>query len=92
MIKLYDLFNEIELRKGQLEPEDVDDNYLYESFFSEFLGVDLNEKNLDLSKNIDPSVFNKIKKDFRNEKIFILFILNFLLLRSNYDLENISFM
>jgi DNA polymerase III delta prime subunit len=37
-------------------------------------------------------VFNKIKKDFRNEKLFMLFILNFMLLRSNNDLENISFM
>jgi len=37
-------------------------------------------------------VFNKVKKEFRNEKLFILFILNFLLLRSEYDLENISFM
>jgi DNA polymerase III delta prime subunit len=37
-------------------------------------------------------VFNKVKKEFRNEKLFILFILNFMLLRSEYDLENISFM
>jgi DNA polymerase III delta prime subunit len=37
-------------------------------------------------------VFNKIKKEFRSEKLFVLFILNFLLLRSEYDLENISFM
>ena len=37
-------------------------------------------------------VFNNCKKEFRNEKLFILFILNFLLLRSVYDLENISFM
>jgi hypothetical protein len=37
-------------------------------------------------------VFNKIKKEFRNEKLFIFFILNFMLLRSDYDLENISFM
>jgi DNA polymerase III delta prime subunit len=37
-------------------------------------------------------VFNKIKKEFRNEKLFILFILNFMLLRSEYDLENIAFM
>ena len=36
--------------------------------------------------------FNKIKKEFRNEKLFISFILNFLLIRSNYNLENISFM
>ena len=37
-------------------------------------------------------VFNNYKKEFRNEKLFILFILNFMLLRSVYDLENISFM
>ena len=37
-------------------------------------------------------LFNRVKKDFRNEKLFILFMLNFILLRSNYDLENISFM
>ena len=37
-------------------------------------------------------VFNNCKKEFRNEKLFILFILNFMLLRSVYDLENISFM
>lgn len=36
--------------------------------------------------------FQKIKKDFRNEKLFILFILQFLLFRSEKDLENISFM
>jgi len=35
-------------------------------------------------------VFNKIKKEFRNEKLFILFILNFIL-SSEHDLENISF-
>ena len=37
-------------------------------------------------------LFNKVKKDFRNEKLFMLFTLNFILLRSNWDLENISFM
>ena len=36
--------------------------------------------------------FNKIKKDFRNEKLLMLFILNFFLFRSDYNLENISFM
>ena len=35
---------------------------------------------------------NPIKKDFRNEKMFILFILQFLFFRSEKDLENISFM
>jgi len=36
-------------------------------------------------------IFNKIKKDFRNEKLLMLYILNFLYLRSDVDLENISF-
>ncbi len=33
----------------------------------------------------------KIKRDFRNEKIFIFIILNLLLIRSDLDLENILF-
>lgn len=36
--------------------------------------------------------FNKIRKEFRNEKILMLFILNFTFLSSNESLENISFM
>jgi GTPase SAR1 family protein len=36
--------------------------------------------------------FNKTRKEFRNEKILILFILNFIFLSSDLSLENISFM
>ena len=36
--------------------------------------------------------FNKIRKEFRNEKILILFILQFLFLSLEHSLENISFM
>ena len=36
--------------------------------------------------------FNKIRKEFRNEKLLILFILNFIFLSSDLSLENISFM
>jgi len=36
--------------------------------------------------------FNKTRKEFRNEKILILFILNFIFLSSELSLENISFM
>jgi hypothetical protein len=36
--------------------------------------------------------FNKTRKEFRNEKILILFILNFVFLSSELSLENISFM
>jgi len=35
--------------------------------------------------------FNKVRKEFRNEKLIILFILNFLFLNSEISLENISF-
>ena len=35
--------------------------------------------------------FNKIKREFRNEKLLMLFILNFIFYRSNTNLENISF-
>jgi hypothetical protein len=36
--------------------------------------------------------FNKIKREFRNEKLLILFILNFLFIKPDFSLENISFM
>ena len=36
--------------------------------------------------------FNKIRKEFRNEKLLMLFILHFFLFRNNVSLENISFM
>jgi hypothetical protein len=68
---------------------------LYEKGYS---GLDL-MKYIEHVKTIDEMkkyqmllVFNKVKKEFRNEKLFILFILHFMLLRSEYDLENISFM
>jgi hypothetical protein len=37
-------------------------------------------------------LFNRVRKEFRNEKLLILFILNFVFLSSNLYLENISFM
>jgi len=36
--------------------------------------------------------FNRVKKEFRNEKLLILFILNFIYFSSELSLENISFM
>jgi DNA polymerase III delta prime subunit len=36
--------------------------------------------------------FHKVKTEFRNEKIFMSFILSFFFIRSNASLENISFM
>ena len=34
----------------------------------------------------------KIKKEFREEKLLLVCVLNFILKRSDYNLENISFM
>ena len=36
--------------------------------------------------------FNRVKQEFRNEKLLLLFILHFVFLSSNVSLENISFM
>jgi len=36
--------------------------------------------------------FNRVRNEFRNEKLLILFILNFVFLSSDLSLENISFM
>jgi hypothetical protein len=36
--------------------------------------------------------FNRVKREFRNEKLLFLFILNFIFLSSELSLENISFM
>ena len=35
--------------------------------------------------------FNRVRKEFRNEKLLILFILNFIFLSLDFNLENISF-
>jgi DNA polymerase III delta prime subunit len=69
---------------------------LYEKGFS---GLDLmeyiKESTLNLTslqKTTMLVTFHKVKKDFRNEKLFILFILNFMLIRLDSVLENVSFM
>jgi hypothetical protein len=36
--------------------------------------------------------FNKVRKEFRNEKLLFLFVLNFIYLDNKIVLENISFM
>ena len=87
--------NAVEANSGDYQELMELANILYEKGYS---GLDL-MKYIEQVKNIEEIkkyqmllVFNKVKKEFRNEKLFILFILNFMLLRSEYDLENISFM
>ena len=69
-------------------------NNMYEKGIS---GLDLikyieNDKSLDETEKYKCLVFiHKIKKEFRNEKLLIIFILNILLIRSNHSLENMHF-
>jgi DNA polymerase III delta prime subunit len=75
---------------------------LYEKGYSGIDIIHLLEKNQKNQKNggneTDTKMaellftFHKVRKEFRSEKILILFILNFLFLSSDYKLENISFM
>ena len=72
---------------------------LYEKSYS---GMDVlqlleNHKFLDNTISVEKRyellfAFNKVRKEFRNEKLLLLFMLNFIFLSSNLSLENISFM
>ena len=54
---------------------------------------DENILNVSLEKKYELLIsFNKIKREFRNEKLLMFFILNFAFLDNEYNLENISFM
>lgn len=68
---------------------------LYEKGYSGLDVIDYIRDNntLDSQKKYQLLVFfQNVKKDFRNEKLFITFILNYLFIRSDVDLENVSFM
>jgi DNA polymerase III delta prime subunit len=72
---------------------------LYEKGYSALDIIELLEKNNLLINKINNEkkyelliTYNKVRKEFRNEKLLILFILNFLFLSLEFSLENISFM
>jgi DNA polymerase III delta prime subunit len=70
---------------------------LYEKSYSSLDIINLLEKPNAFSLTNDKKyelliAFNKIRKEFRNEKLLILFILNFIYFDLEYNLENISFM
>ena len=72
---------------------------LYEKGYSSLDIISLleNPKFLDNTISIEKRYellicFNRIRREFRNEKLLILFILNFIFLSSELCLENISFM
>jgi len=94
-----------ELQKVFLKKEDLKNDFLiglseklYEKGYS---GLDIiqlldnhnqflelsNEKRYELL-----FAFNKVKKEFRNDKLLIMFILNFLFMSLDFTLENITFM
>jgi len=94
-----------ELQKAFLKKEELKNNFLiglseklYEKGYS---GLDIiqlldnhnqflelsNEKRYELL-----FAFNKVKKEFRNDKLLIMFILNFLFMSLDFTLENITFM
>jgi len=72
---------------------------LYEKSYSALDIIFLLENNKFLENKINIEkryemllCFHKVRKEFRNEKLLILFILNFVFLSSELSLENISFM
>lgn len=67
---------------------------LYEKGFSGLDIMDYTEKSniIDKKKYQMLIAFHKVKREFRNEKLLIFFMLNFIFIRSDYDLENMSFM
>jgi hypothetical protein len=76
---------------------------LYEKGYSALDIIDLlddnNKQNSNFYKHLSEGkkyelliAFNKIKKEFRNEKLLIMFVLNFLFLDNETNLENISFL
>jgi len=51
------------------------------------------ENNITMEKRFELLIcFNRVRKEFRNEKLLLLFILNFVFLSLELSLENISFM
>ena len=71
-------------------------NKLYEKSYSGLDVMNLIENtslfNLSNEKKYELLItFNKVKKEFRNEKMLILFIMNFIFLNLDFNLETISF-
>jgi DNA polymerase III delta prime subunit len=72
---------------------------IYEKGFSAYDIINLIENNKLLNEKITNQkkyellvTYNKVRREFRKEKLIILFILNFMFLSLDINLENISFM
>jgi DNA polymerase III delta prime subunit len=100
--KLY--FLKKELTKSSIKNKSIENlvslsSKLYEKSYSSLDILQLLENPKFLDNIIDTKkryelliCFNRIRSEFRNEKLLILFILNFVFLSSELSLENISFM
>ena len=68
-------------------------NKLYEKGYSALDIIDyINNCSMESSKKFEIlAAIQKIKKEFRNERLLIFFILNFFYLDTSYSLENITF-
>ena len=85
-------------KKNSIEDLMLLSTKLYEKSYSslDILSLLENPKFLDNTINAEKRYellicFNRIKSEFRNEKLLMLFILNFIFLSSELSLENISF-
>jgi hypothetical protein len=67
---------------------------IYEKGYSELDLIEYIKENIkNDEKKYEYLVFiQRIKKEFREEKLLIMIILNFILIRKDYSLENISYM
>jgi DNA polymerase III delta prime subunit len=91
----------LKIKKNNISLEDLMNicTKLYEKGYSALDVLNLLE-NTDMFKDIIDEKkryeliigFNNVRKEFRNEKLLFLFILNFIFLSSDLSLENISFM
>ena len=97
--KLRRLVDEVRKKMNEDAENDLKDILKkdYSTFVKE-LGDNINDpKFLDAIINTEKRYellicFNRVRREFRNEKLLILFILNFIFLSSELCLENISFM
>jgi hypothetical protein len=68
-------------------------NQLYEEGISCLDIIQYLEEYLDKDKMVEVQFcFNKIKSEFRSEKLLIMYLFDFLFLRSDCSLKNVSFL
>tara|TARA_Y100000389_G_C17469834_1_gene529310 strand:- start:1015 stop:1821 length:807 start_codon:yes stop_codon:yes gene_type:complete len=91
--------NKLRLTLQNFKPKTTKDvvemcNLLYNNGYSALDVINNMEKhsNDDISKYTKLITFNKVKRELKNEKLLLLFILNFIYLRSEYNLENVCIM